>query len=444
MNADNYIKYVRATNKNNNIIYVATLAIFFLIALNSLFNSLAVSFGATPKFTTFLMLPNDLFADYFKSIFSFITTEKIDARAGNWDYLNSLIKNYISNNPYRQIDQLTGLTSNLHGMPMSTAFCLINLHLMQWVNSFNLFKIVLIFFVALNYLFSRLITKSIKNQIVIFILLTVNYPFLFIVTRGHFFSALTTLTLLLFLIFIRRQNIPLAAIFLAIACNIRPNAVIFLALLPMIILNGSYINAIKFLCYFLTIAACLFLASLGFCEYFYPNYNFQNFITAIGSYNTQYAIGDAGLAFGSSLAGALKFLFGYVIGSQLIIAVFVLFMITLNTIFFVKKKINLSCYLFNTCAFYVLATPVFADYYLGIFLGPILYIFLESEIPTTIYDFIVIIGSVLILSPKNYIFRYDISFQVFLNPCILLIVVFTIFALAVLNKNSIKKSRIAI
>ena len=390
------------------------------------------------------MLPNDLFADYFKSIFSFITTEKIDARAGNWDYLNSLIKNYISNNPYRQIDLLTGLTSNLHGMPLSTAFCLINLYLMQWVNSFNLFKIVLIFFLVLNYLFTRLIAKSLKIQMVILILLTVNYPFLFLLTRGHFFSAFTTLTLLLFLIFIRRLNIPLAAVFLAIACNIRPNAAIFLALLPMVASNGSYINAIKFLCYFLTIAICLFLTSLGFCEYFYPNYNFQNFIAAIGSYNTQYAIGDAGLAFGSSLAGALKFLFGYVIGSQLIITIFVLFMIALNIIFFVKKKINLSCYLFNTCAFYVLATPVFADYYLGIFLGPILYIFLESEIPSTINDFIVIIGSVLMLSPKNYIFRYDVSFQVFLNPFILLIAVFAIFALAMFNRNSIKKPKIAI
>jgi phosphoglycerol transferase MdoB-like AlkP superfamily enzyme len=78
---------------------------------------------------------------------------------------------------------------------------------------------------------------------------------------------------------------------------------------------------------------------------------------------------------------------------------------------------------FYLTALYCLITPIFADYHLLVFIAPILLVLLNFQKWAGNYHLIsaIVLGSILMLSPKNYYFVSGTSIQLLLNPLILFI-----------------------
>lgn len=157
--------------KINYFSFVALL-IFTLVSLNSLFNVLSVSFGSSILTHTFLMLPHDLFADYFKTTFSFVTNQDINFNLKDYPFLNKLLHEYLNNNHYKTINPETILASNLNGMPISTLFCLANLWVMNFINPMNLFIINIVLILVSTFILLKF-TINVKNLNILFILIAI-------------------------------------------------------------------------------------------------------------------------------------------------------------------------------------------------------------------------------------------------------------------------------
>jgi hypothetical protein len=86
-----------------------------------------------------------------------------------------------------------------------------------------------------------------------------------------------------------------------------------------------------------------------------------------------------------------------------------------------RSAVRLVAGPFVLTALYCLLSPVFADYHLLIFLAPLLLLFFHHKEWTGQYRLVAVIAlaSVLILSPKNYVWLYGISWQAIVNPVIL-------------------------
>jgi len=420
--------------RKSNIPIASLIAIYFLLSLNAIFNSLSFALGLEPFQNTFLISPADLFGDFFKAIFSYSLNNQIDTSAFGFKALGSLLNEYLNNNPYKTIDPNTGLPLNLHAMPLSMVYALSNLKLMEIINPFNLFLVEILLIVMLYYFSTSLITSSIIQRLIFLLITLLSYPFLFLIVRGHFISALTTLFIIIYILFLHRNKINIALFFLAICCNFRPNCIILFPIL-IICFNDNYlknlfISSIKFLIFSLFIFYfCLILANN-----IYPLYNFSNLISGLGGYHSRYAMDLNGTAYGSSLLGALKLMFGYSRNFENSIFLSSFLILIASLIFYKNKVLNKASLIFLMCALYCLTTSVFADYYLGVFIVPIIYQYIESNRNDKInlINLLEIIICLLLLGPKNYIYNFSgISYQVVLNPLILLFGVILVFALSV-------------
>ena len=415
---------IEKLNIEKNYFAVVTALVFVLVALNSIFNSISVALGNNIQSTTFLIPPYDLFGDYFKAIFSFSADSSIKFTLNNFPKLNIILNNYIVDNNYKLINPITGLISNLNGMPFSTLFCLINLWIMSFINPLALFFFnILSLLLAFYYVVIQFTKVSKYSGLLLFIALVISYPILFMFVRGHLLSAITNLLLLIFILSIYNKKIGISILALALVCNIRPNAGVFSLLF---LINFDYtnwkillLNFVKFI----LLGLLIFFVSLAIAHDMYPPYTFANFLTSVRSYHDTYMVGDAGLAFGSSLMGGIKLLMGYNKNVEFLVLGGALIFIFLSVLQYVKNKIDPPAYIFLICSIYCLATSVFADYYLGIFIAPIisLYLYKKSDINFMPNDILIFVTCVILLAPKNYIFNQNgISYQVLINPLILL------------------------
>lgn len=415
--------------QNEKIFRIVFFSIFSLTSLNAIYNSLSSALGGGVATTTFLMPPHDLFGDYFKAIFSF-TSENTNINIPGFDRIGNIINGYLQNNPYKNINNLTGLPSNLNGLPLSTLYAFTNLFLINYVNPFYLYLYVIIF-IGLAYLLlinSFIINKS--ERIYFIFSVIISYPILFIIVRGHLLSLLTTLFIFSYAFFLHKSKINIALFFLAVACNIRPNSVIFL---PLIIILSNKISLefiILGLFRFLIIFILIFSGCLLIVNNIYDIYNLNNFMSSLKGYHSNYVISSAGLPFGSSLLGGFKFFLGYKSYLEPIILIFSAGSVVYSIYLYFLNRLDITSFVFILCSFYCLSTSVFSDYYLGIFFLPIIFFSLNYKYRhhDKILNYIQIITCVIMLSPKNYFFNNDISYQVFINPFILLFsVVYTFY-----------------
>jgi hypothetical protein len=427
--------------KINYFSFVALL-IFIFVSLNSLFNALSVAFGGSLFTNTFLMPPHDLFGDYFKTTFSFVTNQDIKFDLKNYPVLNKLLHEYLNNNNYKAINPETNLASNLHGMPSSTLFCLVNLWLMNFINPLYLFIINIILILVLNFIVLKVnIRLKYSNIIFIVIAIFLSYPTLFMLVRGHLLSALTNLLLLTFLLSLCSSKNLLAVIALALACNIRPNcaifAVLFLTCFNYLGWRASALIVIKYL----LLSIGIFLVSLFFAHKMYTPYTLTNFLMAVKTYRENYIVGDAGFAYGSSLAGGFKFMFGYNWITEVLALLVPLVMLLITSIGYLKNRIDTSSFIFLVCSIYCLATSVFADYYLGIFIAPIICLYLYKK-PFSGFSKVHYVQfgvCILMLVPKNYIYTLGgVSHQVLLNPTLLSLSFFIVLSQLFLTPNTLK------
>lgn len=396
--------------------------IFIMVSINSIYNSLATAFGLDFPFTSFLVTSNDLFGDYFKVIFSYPHIKELDA-SGIPLFTNILTK-YQHNNPYLGILGLNigGLT-HFHMTPLTTVISLLNLRVMQYIAPIWLYFISLcIIFLSNYYIFSKVIIQN-TDKILWFISLLICYPTLQIITRGNIFAGITFTTIIGFLVLAQKQKMYTAFLLLAIAVNIRPNAIIFI----FAIINSK--NIFKDVVSFVCIGVLIFVSALYYANIFYPDYTIAYFLSGLRIYHSMYVIGNGGLAYGSSLFGAIKLIFGANPITELCSIFIPCILLLVSSWLKIINKIPNSIFVFNISSCYVLGSSVFADYHLGVFLAPLLLYSLEfydnrtvDLVSIDLYEALLIFsGSILMLVPKSYIFINDISLQVFINPFILLL-----------------------
>ncbi len=435
----NKINIINFYNKNYTVGML--LLIFLMLGLNSFFFSISVALGGSFPTTTFLFSSNDLFADYFKFLFSYPQALSI-----NTSGLNGLLHEFSINNPTGGFSNLAmGQMTHFHVTPLTTLFSLFNIILIKLLGPWKIFSFLLLLWAVLLYYLLKILSTSRSDRLCFFLSILISYPVLFFATRGNFHAGITGLALLGYLFLLaENKNKYLALFLLAIAVNIRPNAIILI----FAYLAGKSESKPKDCIVFALMAGSIFITSYITSHSLYPDYSFDNFISGLKIYHAIYVEANGGLAYGSSLLGLFKVLFGYSHFFEYLIFIFGLLMTIVSSILFAKAKLIAPAYVFILCSLYVLCSSVFADYHLIVFFGPLFWLYLSRDLlrgsdlkyKNTQFN-IVFFSSILILSPKNYIFINGVSLQVILNPLILLTaLIFLIFRYRLNGKSFTEKT----
>ena len=239
----------------------------------------------------------------------------------------------------------------------------------------------------------------------------------------------------------RRGDVGFAALLsLAIAVNIRPNAIIFALALPVVLgLRRSLKPCIRLA----ALVSAIFALSYVAVHMLYPDYTLSTFFQGLRIYRNYYIANDGGDKINSSLFAFVRHLNTITdagMNYTLTIAIFY----ALSAIMLVAAVISLrSCFYrkviapFVLTALYTLLSPVFADYHLLVFLAPILLLFFGFREWSGQYELISIItfASVMVIVPKNYVFAHGVSLQTMINPAILFV------SILYIAKVSLKKAR---
>lgn len=419
--------------------------IFIGLSINSIFNSLAFAFGFHYPFTTFVFTPGDLFADFFKVIFSFPHEGEIAIQQNRF---YDLLHIYLNANPYGGIQALhSGSLTHFQLPPLSGLFSIISAQLMVFVDPLIYYGLILLLILTAIFYTFKSFNYSRSNLLIFISAFILSYPFLLAVTRGNVYSIFAGISVINFLVLsykYDKERSMLMLFFLALAINIRPNLIIFIfALLRN---NNKKIinrNLIIDTGIFLTFAISIFAISLLLIEALYKEYSFSTFLTAVKIYHSMYVIGDGGLAFGSSLFGALKFIFKFHPQFEIASALFSLSLFLFFTFAYFKSKIDKTTYIYTLCGVYILGSSVIGDYHLLVFFAPLALIYLDTKNKVSsnlsAIQKLVFISSILMLVPKNIFFIKGISLQVIFNPLILLCSFLWLFFYF---KTSIKKNNI--
>lgn len=402
-------------------------AVFILIiiglGLNSIFNSISVALGAEFPRNTFLYISTDLFADFFKWIFSYPHSFPLKI-----DESSILLNSYINQNPYNGISGLAnGTLTHFHSPPLSTTISLAYLNLMNFIDPRMLYLAsILIMFVTVYFFFKKYVVCK-TDKSLLFLSFLLSYPTLFFITRGNIFAGIVALSLIAYLVLLhRKEHFYIAILLLAIAVNLRPNAIIFIFAL-LIADRSKIIGLICFIC----LSTLIFFSSLSISNILYPEYTFRHFLDGLKTYHSIYVIGNGGVAYGSSLFGAFKMMFGYVRYLEPIISLIGISVVLYASYRLIKNYLSDTAYIFILCAIYALCSSVFADYHLMVFFAPIIFLYLDNnKTPYQPTGFlarrkfeVIFFSCIFQLIPKNYYFLNEISFQVILNPLVLVFAV---------------------
>ena len=139
----------------------------------------------------------------------------------------------------------------------------------------------------------------------------------------------------------------------------------------------------------------------------FRDYTVANFLHALQLYASGYSQGGEGVPFGSSLFGA-----GYLLGMPYVLPATVLGMSPLAPalLLFHHRKMEYAELVFVCAAVTGMATTVFGDYHLLVFLVPLI----------LAQNWRVAVPSILLLAPKGWWLVGKASVQAILNPLIML------------------------
>jgi hypothetical protein len=398
-----------------------SLALYVVLAFtaaNALFNTLAAELGFGFPYTSFLMLPSDRFADFFKIILSYPGAHGV--RVSDMLGLHDLLSGYIAHNPYYGV---AGLARNelthFHLPPFTTLLSLTAIRLMHHIDPVMLF--VALAGALLLYLsrIALLVGGTWRRGVVWALLGALNYPMLAVLTRGNLFAGVTALILIHALLLAVRGKAPVfAGLLLALAINIRPNAGLFVV--PLLLLYPPRDRVTVAVALLSAIAICAI--SLLWDHHLYPDYDFAHFTRGVEIYYQRYVFDNEGVAYGSSLYGGAKLLIGYHAHLESLCAALSALLYLAAIAAYTLKRLDRPTFLFLMCASYCLGSSVFGDYHLLIFLIVPMVQAMEPAAPgngASIFSPPVLISCIM-LSPKNYLFVQDISYQVLFNPLLLL------------------------
>ena len=401
--------------------YFPFFVIIFLTFLNSFFNSIASELSLSSQFTTFLFNPNDFMADLIKSALSYPGPE-----IKNYQRWNIIYQEYYN---YYQAQsegvRSPGQPTNLHGTPLMVDYFIMARFFLAKLNLQIFFFLNQIIWIIPLFLVVYLYLKDKWLSLVTIVTILLSYPFLFALTRGHIPAGIAGVCLITAIILSYEKSAPAALILCVIvAINIRPNALPF-AFLPF--LTWNFRQAAKITSCIIFGACALFVSLFYLANYLYSPYTLANFTNAVGIYHEIYVVGDAGLAYGSSLLGALKLLFKifdidysiYFLEKSILIAAlcsYFIWFVLINL-----GKLRKFSALLVLVSLYTVSTSVFGDYHLLAFAG-LLIIYARELRRAPFVDassIVLVLLLALILSPKNYIFFVGASLQIILNPLIL-------------------------
>jgi len=404
-----------------NLLPFSTLKLIFLFSgINAIFLNFINSLGR--KNPVSYLFSADLFADFLKVVLSYPGANELLPTSNS--SINKIIYNYITNNPYKDATALSsGALTHFHLPPLSTVLSLLCLQLMSTITVWGTFFALLgILLITLAWI-AKKYSNNMTSYCTWLLCLIVSYPCLFVIQRGNFFSALTSMLIIIAMYLAHTQDKKYFAIFLlAIAFNIRPNSAIFM----LALYTAQHREFAKRVLIFSVLSGFILGGTTVSTNLLYHDYSIHNFLIGLNIYHTLYVIGDCGSAYNSSLFGVLKLLFGYSKFIELA-GLFCGLVIALTGLIFHKKNyIATPTYVFLICLSYMLGTAIFADYHLLVFFAPILLLSQKVHFTgeTTLFkslDFpsvTAFITSCLLLSPKNYFIHHGINSQAFINPVI--------------------------
>ncbi|MDB5695915.1 MAG: hypothetical protein JWN21_1458 [Sphingomonas bacterium] len=392
-----------------------TLLILSIVGLDLGFVLLARAMGWSTA--SLLPLSADLFGDYFKFILAFPGGDAV--QPSTLGGLGERIARYQASGDYAGVEGLArNQLTTLHVTPITALFCLINVQAMTWVDPVLLFAAQLVALAGWWIALAMRQADSRREGMFWALAGLACYPAAMVLLRGNLYAGAAGLLIIHSMLTVLRQpESPKAAVLLALACCIRPNAVAFL--LPLFALTAA--GRVPMLIRFGATGAVVTLVALWGAHALHPGYTLQTFHAALRIYYDMYVVHDLGVAYGSSTFGALKLVFGFRPGLDTL-ALLPAALIALATAALAwRQALRPSSLLFLTAAAYTLGSTIFADYHLLPFVLPILLLAREHE-GGTLDDRAraVMICSCLILAPKNLAFSDQFSGQVVANPLILI------------------------
>lgn len=390
------------------------------------FNLVMAIFGFSYPYTSFLFLRSDKWADFFKLVFAYpgppvhgpvlpVQAEHVIARLS------------------AAADKFRGTHINPdHLPPLPTLLALLARR------AFVLFDPLIVFLacLALGGISTITAVRRVAGELpaawLWILILPMSYPFWFMVDRGHFFSLICALTLIVGcwrMVETGRMDWR-TILLLAISCNLRPNVVVLPALLVLSGQAGRFRDLIKL---GLTGAAVLGLAMLA-AHTLYPHYSPQSWQAGLSDYHMNYIRRPLTSGYVSSVPSMVGLLIGYHKATSPLL---MLLGVVCGAAALLARRVGrmtTAQMMFIALAIMPIVTPAFSDYHLIPFLLPLLLLARSGGIADDA-DRVVYVASVTMLIPKNYIFPSNdpsdpVSIQVFLNPMVLLVATIFLFHLA--------------
>lgn len=405
-----------------------------LVIANLLFNAVASSSGAGYPYTSFLSLPTDRFADFFKLAFSY-PGAPIHPAASSWR-VNDLLAHHLA-----EVKLYEGTNVNhFHEPPVPTLLALGARRLMSVVDPVLLFVGLLA--AAFAALFATVLRVSPPGRPgAAFATATIlSYPAMLAIDRGHFFSLICAALIIAATFRTLRGKadgwtIPM----FAIAVNLRPN----MGIVPLVLFLGRQGVSFRGAVLLGLTSVLLFFGTMAVVHQIYPAYSLQSFLKGLAQYGMAYAGGDNGYANGSSLYGMLRAPFGYAWWMVFVPFCVAALLLAPTILESRQQRLRQSECLFLTLSAYVFGSHVFADYHLLAFIIPLILVARE-EGPMDVSAWTIVLASSLMLAPKNFIFEFHgntaWSWQVVANPLTLL-AASAVVLWAAWRRNAVAKDR---
>ena len=394
---------------------------------NGLFNSLAVSYGIVDiQLISMMFYPHDLHADLIKYILSFSVYDP--SLVDNW---KEIYLNYFKGNDHRP----NGIVNDT-GLPFYVLLSLL-LNILAFATTPSFVVIVFYLFIATTIpLVIQYITKDIKKTLILSLFVFLSYITFFILTRGHVFSYISSILIILFsssFLLETKTKISIQILVFTILVIARPNAIIFGALF----FSYGFKNGLKYLVISLSVITLEWLFIVELIQLKIKNYTALSFFTEFSVYYAnKYVYTSAGSWFNNSLFGGLRWVLTLLsvdlseYQAKLLNYFSILTSLSLmfiSLVLFLFKRINVFYFLYIISSLYVLASSVFTTYHLLFFYCFLLLISTKSNFGNKYADLVIVIASVIVLSPKNYFFNNAVSVESFINPTILFLSTLYVF-----------------
>lgn len=384
-----------------------------LLAANIAIDFVLRAAGLVVSMNTVVPL-TDVFGDYFRFVTSYPGGDRVTTAL---PWLLDQLHGYADTRPTSGLAGLKiGAPTHFNAPPLNTLFGLVTVRAMRWIDPALLYAAMCLLLLLYWAAIVRRFAPSRIDRHALVLLGVLSYPMLLMLVRGNVYAGLTGLLIVhAMLIASTRGSGRAAAILLAIALGMRPNAVVFVVPLialcrdrwPTLLVLAVATPAIS--------GAALFLAHL-----IYPTYTLATFAQGVRNYYLIYVIQEHGVPFGSSLYGALTILFPH--GGLTGVAPIPAGVVGLSAmLLYGLRRIRVVPFVFLICAAYCLGSTIIADYHLFVFMVPVMLAARTAEARgLEPGERIALIASCLMLAPKNYLFEGDVSIQPLLNPLLLL------------------------